>query len=262
MSTYEAAPTLNAYASSTFNGFKVQANGNGVIWATKYIGDEKIPQDIKRRRRQVYDAMRRLGTPVLVKHRYNFDDVKNGGVKKASSWDDVYATQRNEDPIGHGVGLVSVETAKNEWVSPEGEIVYETSSPGSLYVEAPKYRGYGPGYLVYIIEPDAAQDFFKLTESGAMYKTQTATAQAPWFPTFADNDLLVNVTIDSRGDILDATERFELKNVQPVSIRGLDRKGLREHGNSYGPNRYMINQTFEMAKVPDNNVLYQVETDR
>lgn len=262
MSVYETAPTLKAYASSTFNGFAIKANSDGVIWATRYVGNEKVPQDVKRRRRSVYDAMRRLGTPVLAKHRYNFDDVSHGGVKTASSWDDVYATQRNEDPIGHGVGLVSVETSNDEWISPEGEIIKSSTSPGTGYERAPRYRGYGPGYLIYVIEPDAEQDFFKLTESGAMYQTQTATAQAPWFPTFADNDLLINVTINSRGDILDASERFELKNVQPVSIRGLDRRGAREDTNPYGPNRWMINQTFEMSKVPDNNVLYQVETDR
>lgn len=262
MTLYEAAPTLTAYASSDFKGFRVQANGDGVLWAAKYVGNEKVPQDVRRRRRQVYDAMRRMGNPVLVKHRYNFNDVTRGIAKKADTWDDVYGTQRNEDPMGHGVGLVSVETSKNEWVGPDGAIVKAKVSPGDSYARAPKYRGYGPGYLIYIIEPDAQQDFFKLTESGAMYQTQTATAQAPWFPLFADNDILINVTINAKGDITDAGERFELKNVQPVSIRGLDRYGRREKGNPYGPNRYMINQTFEMAKVPDNNVIYQVETDR
>lgn len=262
MTLYEAAPTLTAYTSSVFRGFSVKANGDGVIWATRYTGNEKVPQDVRRRRRQVYDAMRRLGNPVLIKHRYNFDDVINGIAKKASSWDSVYGTQRNEDPEGHGVGLVSVETTNKEWISPDGEIVSGEGEPTGSYEKAPKYRGYGPGYLIYIIEPDASQDFFKLTESGAMYKTQTATAQAPWFPIFADNDLLINVTINERGDILNTGERFELKNVQPVAMRGLDRQGRRERDNPYGPNRYMINQTFEMAKVPDNNVLYQVETDR
>lgn len=262
MTQYETAPKLTAYATSVFNGFTVKANGDGVIWATRYTGNEKIPQDVRRRRRQVYDAMRRLGNPVLVKHRYNFDDVSKGIAQKASSWDEVYATQRNEDPQGHGVGLVSVVKSDKEWITPNGEIIPADGPPTGGNEWAPKYRGYGPGYLIYVIEPDAAQDFFKLTESGAMYKTQTATAQAPWFPIFADNDLLINVTINQRGDILDAAERFELKNVQPVAMRGLDRQGRREHDNPYGPNRYMINQTFEMAKVPDNNVLYQVETDR
>ena len=262
MSAYETTPTLKAYATSTFNGFSVKANGNGVIWATRYLGDSNIPQDVKRRRRQVYDAMRRFGTPVLVKHRYTFMDVEAGIAKRSPTWDDVYATQRNEDPLGHGVGLVSVETSKNEWISPEGEIVIRKTSPGTSYQKAPKHRGYGPGILIYVIEPDAPQDFFKLTESGAMYQTQTATAQGPWFPIFRDNDLLINVEIDSNGNILDTKERFELKMVNPISIRGRDNRGRRESENPYGPNRWMINQSFDMAKVPDNNVLYQVETDR
>lgn len=262
MTVYEDSQSLSAYASSNFQGFKVQANGDGVIWAARYVGNEKVPQDVRRRRRQVYDVMRRMGSPVLVKHRYNFDDVSNGIAKRADTWDDVYATQRNEDPMGHGVGLVSVETSKNEWISPDGDIVKAKISPGDSYSRAPKYRGYGPGYLIYIIEPDAQQDFFKLTESGAMYQTQTATAQAPWFPLFADNDILINVKINTKGDILSTDERFELKNVQPVSMRGLDRYGRREKTNAYGPNRFLINQTFEMAKLPDNNVIYQVETDR
>jgi hypothetical protein len=44
-------------------------------------------------------------------------------------------------------------------------------------------------------------------------------------------------------------------------MRGLDRRGRKEYGESFG-NSHVINQTFEMALIPTNDVLYEVEVDR
>jgi hypothetical protein len=228
---------------------------------TRYVGERNIPQDVKRRRHSVYDAMRRFGAPTLIKHRYNADDVDEGIAEKSPNFDDVYGQTRRDDPLSYGVGFVSVEKSENEWVSPYGELVVADDIPTSEYVPAPKYRGYGPGHLTYIIEPDIAEDAFKVVEGGALIKVQQATAQAPWYPEINDNDLLINVILGRGWHIESTLERYVAKMTTPISMRGLDRRGRREYTEE-GGNRFVVNQTFQMVLLPENDVLGRIEVDR
>lgn len=250
-----------ASSSSTASGFLLDWTPQGIRYARKYVGENGIPQDIKRRRRQVYDVMRHMGSPVLVKHMYNADDVARGLARRSDNFDSVYGQTRHSDPVSHGIGYVSVETAEDEWITSDGLIVKSDTQPAGSR-PAPKYRGFGPGWLVFMIQPDVAQDLFKVNPAGALIKVQTATAQAPWYPEINDNDLIINVEIDRAGNILDTRERYQAKMSNPISIRGFgDRYGRREFTED-GGNRFMINQQFEMTLVPDTDELYQVETDR
>lgn len=239
----------------------VLTSETGVFNVIRYYGGPHTPQDILRRRKQVMEAMRRAGAPILVKHRYNDQDVRAGVAIQSPNWDATYKQTRHNDPLSHGVGYVSAQTSDDEWVAPNGTLVQSVSSPGAGYVKAPRYRGYGPGYLTYLIEPDTAQDMFRLSETGALIKVQNATAQAPWFPEMNDNDLLVNVELDRNGNIVDTHERFELKQTNPTSIRGLDRRGRREYTED-GGNRFVIHQSFEMVLMPSKDEIYNVELDR
>jgi hypothetical protein len=258
-----SSASLQGTGSLVASGLLFEATPAGIRFAKKYVGEQNVPQDIKRRRRQVYDIMRHMGAPVLVKHMYNAIDVENGIAKTSPVYDEVYGQTRNRDPVSHGIGFVSVEESEEEWLSPEGEIKFSASgSPGSGWVPAPKYRGYGPGYLIYMIQPDAAEDLFRVDSGGVFIKVQSATAQAPWYPEINDNDLVINCQIDRSGNIIDTLERFESKQSSPVSMRGFgDRYGRREYTED-GGNRYVINQTFEMSLLPDNSEYYRVETDR
>lgn len=250
-----------ATSSAIASGLLIDQTPEGIRFARKYVGEHNVPQDIKRRRRQVYDAMRHVGAPVLVKHMYNAEDVERGLARRSDNFDDVYGQTRHGDPVSHGVGYVSVETADDEWVTSEGLVVKSDVQPAGSK-PAPKYRGFGPGYLIFMIQPDVAQDLFKVGEAGALIQVQNATAQAPWFPEINDNDLVINVEIDRAGNILNTMERYQCKMTNPISIRGFgDRFGRREHTED-GGNRYIVNQQFEMTLVPDNDELYRVEVDR
>jgi hypothetical protein len=229
----------------------------------KYVGQSNVPRDVGRRRKYVSEALRRMGTPMLHKPRFTDKDFKAGIVVKTPVYSDIYEQTRNRDPLSHGVGYMSVELSQNEWydTTGDGTIVVSSSKPGNTYVRAPKYRGYGKGSITYIIEPDAAQDFYKATVGGPIFKVQTARAIAPWYPDIDDNDLLINIHMDRAGNITETFERFEAKNVSPISARGLDRRGRKEYGESFG-NSHVLNQTFEMSRIPDTDVLYNVEVDR
>lgn len=253
---------MSGNGSATAHGLLLEPTEQGIFFVARYVGEANVPQDVNRRRRSVYDAMRRMGSPVLIKKMFTANDVTSGVAERSPNFDAVYGQTRNEDPISHGVGFVSVAKSDDEWIAPDGaSIVRGEVSPGAGYVPAPRYRGFGPGFLTYLIEPDAATDFFKVEQTGVLIKIQTATAQAPWFPDISDNDLVINVHVDGQFNVLDSFERYQAKMTNPVSVRGIDRRGRKEYSEE-GTNRHVLNQSFEMTLLPDNNTLMHVEVDR
>jgi hypothetical protein len=226
----------------------------------RYLGEASVPRSIRRQRANNLDTMRRFGTPVIVKHMFNDEDVEKGVAAPSPNLDSVYQQTRREDPLSHGVGFVSVETIADEWVTPDG-LLYVGDDPPAGSVLAPKYRGYGPGYLTYAILPDVAEDVFKLNEAGVMIRIQQAQAQMGWFPEVNDNDMLVICQIDKAENVVATKERYLLKMTNPVSFRGWDIRGRRENAEDFG-NRFITDQFFEMTLLPANHQLYNVEMDR
>jgi hypothetical protein len=222
----------------------------------KYVGERNVPHDIKMLRRSTSDMMRRVGQPVIVKHMFNPEDEDSGIARKSDNFQDPYGQVRNRDPLSYGIGYCSIQNADDEWIGSNG---YVTNTPGTN--PAPKYRGYGPGYLTYIVEPDAALDLYLHSPAGAFVRVQKATAVTAWFPEINDNDLLINVTLDRTGRVIDTGDRYVAKTTNPVSIRGTDRLGRSEYSGDRG-SAFVINQTFEMDLIPRPNILYNVETDR
>jgi hypothetical protein len=262
----EAEASVKSLLSSTASvavNFGIQARVyDNLLYATKYVGEENIPQDIKRLRRQVHDMMRRMGQPVIVKKMLTIKDVENGYAERSANYDTIYGQTRNNDNLSWGTGFVSKEKSKNEWINPStGQIVKEDYNPDPSWDKAPKYRGFGPSIVTYLIEPDAAQDFFTLTPTGAMMQVQTADVTMGWFPQIHDNDLIINVELDEYGHVISSEKRYQAKMGTPVSIRGLDRRGRKDRGEEFG-NRHIVNQTFPINLVPSNNVLMNVEIDR
>lgn len=227
----------------------------------KYVGERYVPHDIKTQRRSTSELMRRVGQPVILKHMWNPSDEAKGLARKSDNFQPAYGQVRNRDPLSHGTGWTSIENADDEWIAPDGSIVTSATSPGIDFVPAPKYRGYGPGYLTYLIEPDAALDIYLHDPLGAFVRVQQAQAVAAWFPEINDNDLIINVTLDRAGRVVDTGDRYVAKQTNPVSIRGLDRRGRSEFSGDRG-NSFMVNQRFEMSLVPAGNTLNDIDIDR
>lgn len=240
----------------------VPFNPDGLTNVIRYKGEPVVPRDILRQRANNLETLRRFGSPVVVKHMYNDRDRQDKIAEPSPNFSSVYGQTRNHDPISHGVGLVSVEKSKDEWISPDGKtIVQSLTSPGTGYIQAPKYRGYGPGYLIYAILPDVSEDIFKLSETGALIRVQTAEVQMGWYPDVNDNDLLITCRIDRAERVIETFERYLLKQTSPSSMRGQDRLGRREYGEDFG-NRHITDQSFQMTLLPKHDTLYNVEIDR
>lgn len=261
MTTHATEPSITAIASLAASvGIKTEAYNN-LLYVTKYVGEDNAPQDVKRLRRQVYDMMRRMGQPVIIKKMFTIKDVEMGIAERSPNYSDVYGQTRNNDNLSWGVGFVSKEKSKDEWINPSnGEIVKSRTNPGG-FDPAPKYRGFGPSIVTYVIQPDAPQDYFTLTPAGAMIQVQTADVSMSWFPKVNDNDLIINVELDESGRVATTGRRYQAKITTPITIRGLDRKGRREYEGDLG-NRHVVNQNYPITLVPENHILMQVETDR
>lgn len=262
MADYTGTSLLQATATTALSfGIETQVYSN-LLYATKYCGAESAPQDIKRLRRQVHDLMRRMGQPVIFKKMLTIKDVEMGYAERSPNYDNIYGQTRNNDNMSWGSGFVSKEKSDDEWIDPStGDIVKADASPGSGWTKAPRYRGFGPSIVTYIVEPDAPQDFFTLTPQGAMIQVQTANVTMGWYPKVNDGDLIIHVELDDYGHVVNSSHRYQAKMTTPVSIRGLDRKGRRDTGDEFG-NRHMVNQTYEITMIPDNHVLRNVEIDR
>lgn len=229
-----------------------------------YIGDPQTPWEVKHQRQSSADTFRFLGTPILLKRMYTVEDKEDGVAVEAPTMDDIYkqATYYT-DALSHGVGYVSPETQPGEWYDPATNDLYiSDSQPDPSYLPAPRYRGYGPGFITYAIFEDRPEDQWKLTEQGALVRQQTAMIRLPWWPQVGDNDLIIMVDLNPNGQIAQTYERYQLKSVAPVTFHGLDRRGNREFNVNAGDNRYWVGQSAELTKVPSNDPLYSVEVDR
>lgn len=232
-----------------------------------YSGDPDVPHDVRSQRQSNHEVMQRLGTPVLLKRRYNIEDVENGVARKAPTMDDtLYQPTYATDALSHGTGFVSVDTQSGEWYDPAtGNLYISTTNPSpGTYLSAPRHRGYGPGFLAYAILPDRPEDVLKFTAQGTVIRSQNAIVQLPWWPALGDNDLLITCRLNSNGAIAETFERYQLKMVTPITVRGEDNYGNREFDGLAGGNRYWIGQQAEMVRVPysPNEVIYTVEVDR
>ena len=233
----------------------------------------EVPWEVRDLRSSSRDVYQYIGTPVLIKKMYTAMDVANGIATKQMTWDYVMGQSIYwGDNLSHGVGICSVDTQPGEWVgvedpnNPDLPIIIESAQqPFPWFVPAPKYRGYGPGFLTYAILPDRPEDQMKFTELGVLTRTQTAIVQLPWYPEVGDNDLLIVCSLDNQGRINQTYERYQLKQMNPITHHGIDNRGNRAYYD--GPltannNRYVIGYTGELTKVPDYDQLYNVETDR
>jgi hypothetical protein len=223
----------------------------------RYVGEPNVPYDTADLRANSLDLFRWMGTPVIIKHRYNPEDVASGIATQSPNWSDVYKQTRGKDPLSYGVGFVSVETSPDEFVTTDGRLT-TTANTGIL---APRYRGYGPGYLTYVVFPDASEDIYKPNEIGVLQRIQRAQVQMGWYPEVNDNDLIIVTEIDDSENVIATHERFLARMTNPVSLHGFDQGGRREYTESFG-NRRIINQQFELDLLPENHILYNVETDR
>lgn len=228
-----------------------------------HAGAPNVPREIKRLRVSAIEQCMKLGQPILWRHMFTEADELDGyklelfgttpqliPVRKCPAcFDSSYGQVRKDCPVCFGVGFTSVEVNDDLWISEDGQSILDADDGTDENV--PRYGGFGPAVLTWMVEPDTAVDIFKLDRQGALIKTQSAQGLAPWYPEMSDNDLVVNVDLSPQGyDIERELERYSLKMVQPQTIRGW---GVKSRGQEH-----RVGQSFEMARIPRLHPLSEV----
>jgi hypothetical protein len=284
MTVYTGSGISQGTGTTLGSAFETITTPQGLNYATRYVGEPGIPKAVARRRRWVYDAFRRLGTPFLFKHRYSADDVDLGIAQPSPAFDTIYGRSGRFDTLSHGVGFVSQELSPNEWYDQNGNIKQFATPPGAGWTQAALYRGYGPGWIVYLIQPDSPLDYLKVDPAGVAVRVEQPQILCPWYPIMNDGDLLISLEMDNGGNVLHFADRYECRQMQPVTVRGYDKKGRRDtgvprriptgdedgaspgagHTNSYVPtgNSFVLNQISAENRLPKDHTAYGVETDR
>jgi hypothetical protein len=187
-------------------------------YAHRNLGPRSDPQEVRDLRQSSFDFHETLGTPVLFKHRWNLEDEKNGVCKRCPLHDYIYGQDSIWDELCFGTGFLG---------------------------------GYADGIVVFVTMGDSQEDVIRFDPQGVMIRDRHPGMSAPWLPKMGDGDLIIQAEFDPNTyDILDLSDRYVLKEVTPVTMRG--------PGRSWGGKGFLVNQESLLDRLPLGNHLYNV----
>jgi hypothetical protein len=184
------------------------------------LGRRTDPQEIRNLRSSNFDLMTELGFPVIHKHKWNERDLELGLVRRCPNTD-IYGRDHSSDPICFGTGYVG---------------------------------GFADGKIVYVTLGDAPTQIIRPSPQGTLIMDQHPQMNAPWIPEMGDGDLIILADFDpSTWEVLDMHERYELREVNPTTIRGPHLRG-----KSSPSARWRVGQSSQVDKLPWGHPFYDV----
>jgi hypothetical protein len=184
------------------------------------LGPASVPQEIRDLRRSSLDFHKTLGQSVVHKHKWNEKDVREGRAQHCPFHDNAYPQGREWDPYCFGTGYLG---------------------------------GFGDGVVTYVTLGDTPEDVFRISDQGALLYERHPGLVAPWTPLMGDGDLLFAVELAPNGrDILEIGDRFELREVNPITMRGPN------YRNTVHTKPYIVNQEAQVDLLPFGHPLYSV----
>lgn len=155
--------------------------------AHQNLGGPGTPQEVKDLRKSSFDLHEELGFPVIHKHRWNIQDLREGRARLCPLHDPLYE-RSPYDSICFGTGYVG---------------------------------GFADGTIVYVTLQDAPLDTIRITPQGVLQMDQHPQLTAPWIPEMGDGDLIILASFDAGNwDVEDVHERYLLRQVNPITARG------------------------------------------
>lgn len=187
------------------------------------LGDGKTPQEVKDLRKSSYELHDELGFPVVFKHRWNKDDAVAGRTWPCPYHDELYGGNDPKwDSVCFGTGFVG---------------------------------GYEDAQIVYVTIQDASTDVIRVLPSGILSMDTHPNVTAPWLPLMGDSDILIMADfVPGTWEIADLHERYELREVTPITIRG---PGWGRQSSTI-PSRFRISQQAQADRLPPGHPLYEV----
>ena len=183
-----------------------------------YLGPRSTPQDIRDMRQSTFEYHRMYGMPVIHKHRWNQRDVKEGRAVLCPYHDVAYDTDFSRCQYCFGTGILG---------------------------------GYADAQIIYATFSDATEDRIRVGPTGVLMFDREPQVIFPWLPDIGNGDLIIQAEFDNDTQtVIDTLDRFVLKEVTPVTIRGFQRKVQTVE--------YRVQQNSQMDRVPDFDFLYDV----
>lgn len=183
-----------------------------------YVGPRSTPQEIIDMRRSTFEYHRMYGMPVIHKHRWNMQDVKKGRAQICPYHDVAYDQDYSRCPYCFGTGILG---------------------------------GYDDAQVVYATFSDATEDRIRIGPTGVLLFDREPQVVFPWLPDIGNGYLIIQAEFDEDNQtIIDTIDRYVLKEVTPVTIRGFQRKVQTVE--------FKVQQNSQMDRVPDFDLLYDV----
>jgi hypothetical protein len=184
------------------------------------LGPASVPQEIKDLRRSSLDFHRTMGQTVVHKHRWNERDVREGRAQHCPYHSQAYQQDREWDQYCFGTGYLG---------------------------------GFADGVITYVTIGDTDEDVFTLSDQGALLYERHPGLVAPWTPLLGDGDLIIVAELAPNGhDIVELGDRYELREVSPITMRGPNYK------NTVHTKPYIVNQEAQIDLLPYGHELYTV----
>jgi hypothetical protein len=183
------------------------------------LGPRGTPQEIKDIRQSNYDSHYMYGMPVIHKHRWTLRDVDAGLAQKCPYFDETgYDSDFANCPYCFGTGIIG---------------------------------GWADGILTYVTFSDVVEDRLRVGPTGIVMFEREPQMTAPWIPDMGTGDMIITVNLSADGAVVEETlDRFILKEVTPITIRGFQRKVQTVE--------YKVQQSTMIDRVPDGDIYYDV----
>lgn len=189
--------------------------------SSRNLGPAGTPHSVKELRQSSFDLHETLGFPVIHKHRWNEQDLREGLVQRCPLHDDIYDRDLSFDTVCFGTGYVG---------------------------------GFGDPTIVFVTIQDTAQNTVKIGPQGVLLMDQHPQLTAPWLPLMGDGDLIILADFTPGSyEILDTHERYELREVKPITIRGPEFRT-----SSTTLKRLRISQDSQVDRLPYGHQFYDV----
>jgi hypothetical protein len=184
-----------------------------------YVGPRSTPQDIIDMRRSTFDYHKMYGMPIAHKHRWNLKDLKNGLTQRCPyHYDVAYNQDYSGCPYCFGTGFLG---------------------------------GYADAQIVYATFSDVTEDRIRVGPQGILMFDREPQVVFPWLPDMGNGDLLISAEFEPATEtVIDTEDRYVLKDVTPITIRGYQRKVQTVE--------FKVQQNAQVDRVPDGDVLYNV----
>ena len=187
------------------------------------VGPRSVPQEIRDLRKSSLEFHHELGQPVIFKHKWNEEDLREGRAEPCPFHDDLYDRDSDWDEYCFGTGYLG---------------------------------GWANGEIVFVSIGDIQEDVFRVTEQGVLMHDEHPGMTAPWNPKMGDGDLIITAEFNSATwEVLDTYERYMIQEVTPTTMRG---PGF---DSEIRGKLFVVNQTAQIDRLPSNHTYYNVPID-